>query len=335
MEAPTQPSSPPPPKPSEAPPAFGLGRRIREFQFDMTRILPGPRLVPNLLVSDIIGFLLYAMMAPGLSSFFEEKLYDAVPLAWTVCEGLRCFLDAFREERWHQVDHAQESADRWCSYSYRTPPPRLRSYREILNRQQALRNCCGAQLRGLGTRDVVGNMLLQATLAFCWAWALLRDHVTLVWLLAAIENGCAGYRGKIETSTPPAVRRGERTMPVARGGGSDDDGGPPYWCLGRVQWQISRGHDLISKFVELDMCHVGGGAGAGAVWDETEWLSEKDGEIPADAVVDEDRLLVNRVAFSACLSWLMVSISCDFATFYLLVLLRRLRGRLEGCIWGT
>ncbi|KAK1580207.1 uncharacterized protein LY79DRAFT_592329 [Colletotrichum navitas] len=332
MNAPPQPSPSLPPKPLEAPPAFGLGRRIRELRFDMTNILPGPRVVPSLLVSDFIGFVLYAMMAPELSTVFEKKLYDAVPLARAVCEGLRCFLDAFRQERWHQVDHTQETADKWCSYSYRSPPPRLRSYREILNRQQALRNCCGAQLRGLGTRDVVGNMLLQATLAFCWAWALLRDHVTLVWLLAAIENGCARYREKIETSTPPAVRRGERTMPVARGGGGgDDDVGPSYWCLGRVQRQISRGHDLISKFVELDMCHVGGGA----VWDETEWLSEKDGEIPADAVVDEDRFLVNRVAFSTCMSWLMVSISCDFATFYLLVLLRRLRGRLVGCFWGT
>ncbi|KAK2044327.1 hypothetical protein LZ31DRAFT_542020 [Colletotrichum somersetense] len=319
MDAPSQPSATP--KPSEAPSNFGLGRRIREFRSDITNILPGSSLAPNLLISDMVGFLFYAMLVPDWPAVCQQKLYDAVPLARTVSENLRCFLNAFRQERWHQEDHARERADKWCLYMYRTPPPRLRSYREILNRQQALRNCCGAQLRGLETRDVAGNMALQAALAFCWAWALLRDHVALVWLPAAIENGCAGYGETVEASIPPAVRRGERIMPVVRGGG------PSHCCLRRVQRQISRGHDLISKFAELNMCDIGGGA----VWDETEWLSEKDGEIPADVAVDEDRFLVDRVAFSACLSWLMVSISCDFATFYLLVLLRRLRSRLAGC----
>ncbi|KAK2003020.1 hypothetical protein LX36DRAFT_707343 [Colletotrichum falcatum] len=325
MDSPPQPSSPP--KPSEASSAFGLGRRISELRFDMTSILPRPRFVPNLLVSDVVGFFFYALLAPDWPAICQRKLYDAFPLARAISEGLASFLNAFREERWYREDHVRERADKWCPYMYRTPPPRLRSYREILNRQQALRNCCGAQLRGLETRDVAGNMLTQTALAFCWAWALLQDHVALVWLLATIENGPAGYRAAVDASTPPAVREGEGTMPVARGGGGGGD--PSYCCLGRVQRQISRGHGLVSKFVELDMCDVG--AGAGAVWDETEWLSEKDGEIPADVVVDEDRLLVNRVAFSACLSWLMVSISCDFATFYLLVLLRRLRDRLVGC----
>ncbi|KAK2064104.1 hypothetical protein LY76DRAFT_124509 [Colletotrichum caudatum] len=324
MDAPSQPSAAP--KPPEAPSTFGLGRRIRELRSDMTNILlPGPSLAPNLLVSDVVGFLFYAALVPDWPTACRQKLYDAVPLARTVSGSLRCFLDAVRQERWHREDHARARADRWCPYMYRTPPPRLRSYREILNRQQALRNCCGAQLRGLETLDVAGNMALQVALAFCWAWALLRDHVALVWLLAAIENGCAGYGETVEASIPPAVRRGEGIMPVARGGGGGG-GGPSHCCLERVQRQISRGHDLISKFAELNMCDVGGGA----VWDETEWLSEKDGEVPADAAADGDRLLVDRVAFSACLSWLMVSVSCDFATFYLLVLLRRLRGRLAG-----
>ncbi|KAK1971768.1 hypothetical protein LY78DRAFT_651405 [Colletotrichum sublineola] len=320
MDAPSQ----PPPKPLEAQSTFGLGRRIRDLRLNITSILPGPRLILNILVSDIVGLLLYALLAPDWSAVCQRKIYDAVPLARPVSEGLHRFLDAFQQERWHREDHAGEGADKWCPYLYQTPPPRLRSYREILNRQQALRNCCGAQLRGLETPDVAENMLLQAALAFCWAWALLRDHVTLIWLLAAIENRSAGYRETVEASSPPAVRKGEGTMAVGRSGSGGD--GSSHCCLERVQRQISRGHDLVSKFVELDMCDVGGGTGP--IWDETEWLWEKDGEIPADVIVDKDSFLVNRVAFSAGLSWIMVSISCDFATFYLLVLLRRLRNRL-------
>ncbi|KAK1979209.1 hypothetical protein LZ30DRAFT_597391 [Colletotrichum cereale] len=318
-----------PPKPSEAPPpsTFGLGSRIMGLRFDLTSIFPGPRLIPKVLVSDVACFFLYAALATDWSAVFRRRLYDAVPLARTVSEGLGCFPDALRRERWHGEDRAGEMADKWCPHLHRAAPPRLRSYREILNRQQALRNCCGAQLRGLETRDVAGNMLLQAALAFCWAWTLFRDHVTLVWLLAAIENGRAGYKERVEASTPPAARKGEGTMPVVREGDGGGGGGgrPSHRCLGRLQRQISRGQDLVGKFVELGMCDVGGAA---AVWDETEWLSEKDGEIPADVAVDGDQLLVNRVAFSAGLSWLMVSISCDFATFYLVLLLRRVRGRL-------
>ncbi|GKT82749.1 dimethylaniline monooxygenase [Colletotrichum tofieldiae] len=68
-------------------------------------------------------------------------------------------------------------------------------------------------MRSLETRDVVRNMLLQAALAFCWMWALFKDHMTLVWLLAAIENKCEGYKVRVETSIPPAFRKGEGTMP--------------------------------------------------------------------------------------------------------------------------
>ncbi|GKT48468.1 uncharacterized protein ColSpa_08649 [Colletotrichum spaethianum] len=312
MDTPSQ----PPPKPSKATSGFGLGRRIRELHVDITGILYGPSLTPSFLVSDIVGFFLYAVLATDWSTICHEKLYASVPFLRKISENLHSFWNAFRHERWHQEDHAREKMDKWCPHLYKSPPARLRSYREILNRQQALKNCCGAQSRSLETRDVARNMMLQAALAFCWMWALFKDHLTLVWLLAAIENKCEGYRDRIEASIPPVFRKGEGTMPMAR---SDQT----HCCLRRVQRQISRGHDLVSKFVELEMCDVG----KEAVWDETEWLSEKDGEIPAD-MVDEDRFLVNRVAFSAGLSWLMVSISCDFATFYLLILMLRAKSRL-------
>ncbi|KAJ0161071.1 hypothetical protein CTA2_6822 [Colletotrichum tanaceti] len=310
------PPPPPPPNHPKSPLGFGLGRCIRALRVNVKGILRRPSLTPNILISDIAGFLLYLAFAADRSTVCQQRLFRSVPLSRALAENLYGFWVAFRQECWHKEDHAEARMDKWCPHLYRSPPPRLRSYREILNRQQALRNCCGAQLRGLETRDVARNMLLQAGLAFCWAWALFRDHIALIRLLAAIENDRRGCRDEIEASTPPVFRKGEEPMPVARGGQS-------HSSLRRVQRQISRGHDLIDKFVELEMCHDGNDA----AWAETEWLSEKDGVVPADMVVDADRLLVNRVAFSAGVSWLLVSISCDFATFYLLVLILRAKSR--------
>ncbi|TQN72681.1 Thiol-specific monooxygenase, partial [Colletotrichum shisoi] len=278
----------PPPPPPKPPSGFGLGRCIKALRVNIKGILRGPSLTPNFLVSDMVGFLLHLALAADWPAVWRRKLFRSVPLSRALADNLYDFWVAFRKERWHKEDHAEARMDKWCPHLYRSPPPRLRSYREILNRQQALKNCCGAQLHGLETRDVARNMLLQAGLAFCWAWALLSDHITLIRLLAAIENDRKVYRDQIEASTPPVFRKGEDPMPVARGGQS-------HSSLRRVQRQISRGHDLIDKFVELEMCDVGNDA----AWVETEWLSETDGVIPADMVVDADRFLVNRVVFSA------------------------------------
>ncbi|WYZ34313.1 hypothetical protein EsH8_I_000589 [Colletotrichum jinshuiense] len=310
-------SSPQPTKASKATVASRLGRHLRYLHIGIRDIIHGPKLLPNVLASDVCGFILNLLLATNWGQFWWEHLIHAVPILETVSDNLSGFWNVFWQERWHKEDLLEERAKKWSPHAYHSPPPRLRTYREILNRQQALKNCCGAQLRHLETRDVARNMLLQAALAFCWAWALLKDHVALVRLSAAIETKCRGYKETIEQSVPPVVRKGEGIMPVARSDRSH------HCCLGRVQRQIDRGQRLISSFVQLDMCEVG----KDSAWDETEWLAEKDGEIPAD-MPHEDRFLVNRVAFSAGLSWLMVSISCDFATFYFVVLVLRLRSHL-------
>ncbi|KAF6815591.1 Thiol-specific monooxygenase 1 [Colletotrichum sojae] len=302
-----------------APAASRFTRRISEF--DITGILRGPRLprlIPEFLASDVAGFILTAVLATDWTAFWKARLFRAFPFSEKAASALSDFWTAFRQERWHTSDPAEEKPRSWSPHLWKPAPPRLRTYREILNRQQALRNCCDEQMRDLETRDVVWNLLLQVALALCWAWALLGDHVSVVRLLAEIEDGGdEGFRKKIEESVPPVVRKGEGVMPVADGA--------RRCCLNRVQDRISRGQGLITRFAELELCRVD----RDCLWDETDWLVETDGEIPAE-MPDEDRFLVNRVVFSAGLSWFMVSISCDFATFYLFVLGLRLRQYLFG-----
>ncbi|KAF9873571.1 hypothetical protein CkaCkLH20_09030 [Colletotrichum karsti] len=307
----------PPPKPSRLPAASRLGRRIKEF--DLLGMLQPPKLMPEFLVSDVVGFLLHVVLATDWSSFWKTKLFDAVPVSKTISNTLTDFWSSFWDERWHTEDFTEERTRKWHPHLYRRTPPRLRTYREILNRQQALRNCCGDQLDGLETREVMRNMVLQFAMALCWMSALIKDHIAVIWLLAEIENKTLGYRQKIENSVPPVVRKGEGVMPVVRGG-------QQQCCLRRIQQRIDRGQYLINRFMDLELCQV---EKDHCVWDETEWLVEKDGDIPAD-MPDEDRFLVNRVIFSAGLSWFMVSISCDFATFYLSILAKRLLKSLLG-----
>lgn len=307
----------PPPKPSRLPAASRLGRRIKEF--DLSGILPGPKLMPEILASDVVGFLLHFALETDWSLFWKARLFAAVPVSKKISDTLADFWGSFWDEWWQTKDSMEEMAKIWNPHLYRNPPPRLRTYREILNRQQALRNCCGAQLDDLDTREVVRNMLVQVALALCWMSALFKDHIAAIWLVAEIENKALGYRQKIEDSVPPVVRKGEGIMPVARGG-------QQQCCLKRIQQRINRGQDLINQFLELELCQVEKDED---MWDEIEWLEEKDGEIPAD-MPDEDRFLVNRVIFSAGLSWFLVSISYDFATFYLSILAIRLRRSVLG-----
>ncbi|KAL0939493.1 dimethylaniline monooxygenase [Colletotrichum truncatum] len=304
-------------KPSGAPAASRLGSRIREF--DIMGTLQRPKLMPEFLASDVAGFLLHVVLATDWSSFWKAKLFQAIPVSKTISDNITGFWGSFWQERWHSEDVLEERAKKWNPHLYKAQPPRLRSYREILNRQQALINCCGAQLHGLDTQDVLRNMLQQAALAFCWMWTLFKDHVAVVWLLSEFENKSEGYRQTIEDSVPPVVRKGECILSAAK----DDQS---RRCLGRIQQRINRGQDLINRFIELELCQVDEDEGA---WDEMDWLLEKDGEIPAE-MPDEDRFLLNRVVFSAGLSWFMVSISCDFATFYLFVLALRLKSRFLG-----
>ncbi|KAF0328801.1 dimethylaniline monooxygenase [Colletotrichum asianum] len=286
-------STTPPSKPSRLPAASRLGRRIKEF--DIMGILQPPRLMPEFLASDVAGFFLHVVLATDWSSFWKTRLFQAFPFSQTIAETFTDFWRSFWDERWHTENLLEERARKWSPHLYKAMPPRLRTYREILNRQQALKNCCDAQFHGLDTPEVARNMLLQIAMATCWMWALFQDHMAVVWLLAEIENRAQGYRQKIEFSVPPVER-------------------------------IDRGQGLITRFMELELCPVERDEN---IWSEDEWLVEKDGEIPAD-MPDEDRFLVNRVVFSAGLSWFMVSISCDFATFYLSVLLFRLRSRVLG-----
>ncbi|KAI8315498.1 Thiol-specific monooxygenase [Colletotrichum sp. SAR11_59] len=310
-------STTPPSKPSRLPAASRLGRRIKEF--DIMGILQPPRLMPEFLASDVAGFFLHVVLATDWSSFWKTRLFQAFPFSQTIAETFTDFWRSFWDERWHTENLLEERARKWSPHLYKAMPPRLRTYREILNRQQALKNCCDAQFHGLDTPEVARNMLLQIAMATCWMWALFQDHMAVVWLLAEIENRAQGYRQKIEFSVPPVVRKGEGIMPVAK----DER---RQHCLTRIQERIDRGQGLITRFMELELCPVERDEN---IWSEDEWLVEKDGEIPAD-MPDEDRFLVNRVVFSAGLSWFMVSISCDFATFYLSVLLFRLRSRVLG-----
>ncbi|KAI8186634.1 Thiol-specific monooxygenase [Colletotrichum sp. SAR 10_75] len=310
-------STTPPSKPSRLPAASRLGRRIKEF--DIMGILQPPRLMPEFLASDVAGFFLHVVLATDWSSFWKTRLFQAFPFSQTIAETFTDFWRSFWDERWHTENLLEERARKWSPHLYKAMPPRLRTYREILNRQQALKNCCGAQFHGLDTPEVARNMLLQIAMATCWMWALFKDHMAVVWLLAEIENRAQGYRQKIEFSVPPVVRKGEGIMPVAK----DER---RQHCLTRIQERIDRGQGLITRFMELELCPVERDEN---IWNEDEWLVEKDGEIPAD-MPDEDRFLVNRVVFSAGLSWFMVSISCDFATFYFSVLLFRLRSRVLG-----
>ncbi|KAJ0386648.1 hypothetical protein COL922a_003881 [Colletotrichum nupharicola] len=310
-------STTPPSKPSRLLAASRLGRRIKEF--DIRGILQPPRLMPEFLASDVAVFFLHVVLATDWSSFWKTRLFQAFPFSQTIAETFTDFWRSFWDERWHTENLLEERARKWSPHLYKAMPPRLRTYREILNRQQALKNCCGAQFHGLDTPEVARNMLLQIAMATCWMWALFKDHMAVVWLLAEIENRAQGYRQKIEFSVPPVVRKGEGIMPVAK----DER---RQHCLTRIQERIDRGQGLITRFMELELCPVERDED---IWSEDEWLVEKDGEIPAD-MPDEDRFLVNRVVFSAGLSWFMVSISCDFATFYLSVLLFRLRSRVLG-----
>ncbi|OLN94297.1 Thiol-specific monooxygenase 1 [Colletotrichum chlorophyti] len=305
-----------PQEPSKAPATSRLGRRIKEL--DIMGVLGGPKIIPDFLASDVAGFMLHVVLGTDWSKVFWARLFRAIPVSQTISENLSTFWTAFWQERWYKEDLLEERAKKWNPHLYKSPAPRLRTYREILNRQQALKNCCDAQLQNLETRDVAKNMVLQVALAFCWAWALFKDHVAIVWLLAEIENQSEGYREKIEETVPPVVRKGEGIMPVARNDRS-------HGCLNRIQRRIGRGQSLINRFVQLELCDIE----KDDIWNETVWLQEKDGDIPAD-MPDEDRFLVNRVVFSAGLSWIMVSISCDFATFYLFVLLLRLRSYVAG-----
>ncbi|KAF5521588.1 hypothetical protein CGCA056_v006595 [Colletotrichum aenigma] len=310
-------STTPPSKPSRLPAASRLGRRIKEF--DIMGILQPPRLMPEFLASDVAGFFLHVVLATDWSSFWKTRLFQAFPFSQTIAETFTDFWRSFWDERWHTENLLEERARKWSPHLYKAMPPRLRTYREILNRQQALKNCCGAQFHGLDTPEVARNMLLQIAMATYWMWALFKDHMAVVWLLAEIENRAQGYRQKIEFSVPPVVRKGEGIMPVAK----DER---RQHCLTRIQERVDRGQGLITRFMELELCPLERDED---IWSEDEWLVEKDGEIPAD-MPDEDRFLVNRVVFSAGLSWFMVSISCDFATFYLSVLLFRLRSRVLG-----
>ncbi|OHF04417.1 hypothetical protein CORC01_00269 [Colletotrichum orchidophilum] len=302
------------PRPTSPNKRRGLGRRISDLHVHITSILPGHNHPTHLLASDVTGFLLFTLFATDWPSAWRAKLARVIPFSQPGSENLSTsFWNAFWQERWHQEDHSEARTDKWNPSLYKSPPPRMRSCREILNRQQALRNCCAGQSTDLEVPDVVSNMLVQVALAFCWLWAVLTDYKRLLCLVDAIENDGQGYREKFQGEVPVVVRKGEGTMPVARSG-------PSYCCLGRLQRHIDRGQDLIHKFVELEMCDGSGDA----LWTENEWLVEREGEIPAE-MLEHDRFLVNRVIFSAGLSWLMVAISCDFATFYLLVLIRRLR----------
>ncbi|KXH59488.1 hypothetical protein CSAL01_09562 [Colletotrichum salicis] len=304
------------PPPSSPPKRRGFKRRFTDLHVDITSILHGYTPSPRFLASDVTGFILFTLLVTDWPSVWRAKLLRAFHLAQTASETLSSFCNAFWQERWHQEDHAQEKTDKWNPSLYKSPPPRMRSCREVLNRQQALRNCSAAQMTDLEGPDVARNMLLQVALAFCWLWEVLKDYKRLLCLVDAIETDGKGYREKIEREVPVVVCKGEGTMPVARGG-------PSYCCLKRLQRHIDRGQGLIDKFVELEMCDVT----EDALWTETEWLSEKEGDIPTE-MLQQDRFLVNRVVFSAGLSWLMVAISCDFATFYFTVLMRRSGARL-------
>ncbi|KAK1523518.1 hypothetical protein CABS01_05139 [Colletotrichum abscissum] len=305
------------PQPSDPPKRRGLKRRITDLHVDITSILHGYTPTPHFLASDITGYLLFTLLATDWPSLWRAKLFRAFPCAQAASETFSGFWNAFWQERWHQEDDAESKTTKWNPGLYKSPSPRMRSCREVLNRQQALRNCCAAQMEGFEGRDVVKEMVLQVALAFCWLWAVLKEYRRLLCLVHSIEtDGEECRREEVGREVPVVVCKGEGTMPVARGG-------PSYCCLRRLQRHIDRGQSMIDKFVELEMCD----GTDDTLWTEMEWLSEKEGEIPAE-MPQQDRFLVDRVVFSAGLSWLMVAISCDFATFYFLVLIRRLRARL-------
>ncbi|TDZ21781.1 hypothetical protein Cob_v005413 [Colletotrichum orbiculare MAFF 240422] len=300
---------------SKIPNVSQLGQRIKTF--DITGIWRPPKLMPDFLASDAAGFLLHMVLATDWSSLWKSRLIRAVPVSKKIATTFSDFRTCFQEEWWHTEDLTEERAKEWNPHTYKSPPPRLRSYREILNRQQALKNCSEDQYDTLETREVLRNLIAHVALALCWAWTLVKDHTAVVWLMAEMENdgGGEGYRQKVDKWVPQVVCKGEGVMPAKRGRAQR--------CLDRVQRRISRGQDLIAKFLELEMCQID----KAEIWDETEWLDERDGDIPAD-MPSEDRFLLNRLVFSAGLSWFMVSISCDFATFYLLILCVRLRRHL-------
>lgn len=182
-----------------------------------------------------------------------------------------------------------------------SPPakPRLRSCRSVLNRQQALRNCCVAQAEDLDLADLLARLYLQVMLTISWAWTALLNDLTRLWATPSTE-----------VDVPVAVRKGE-TILISRG--ETDAGMRP--SLRRVQCLIDRGQSAVSQRES--------GAQEERETDDLSSLFTPEG-VECDTAPRDAESVTDRLVFSADFSWLVAAISWEFAGFYLSVVSARL-----------
>jgi hypothetical protein len=196
----------------------------------------------------------------------------------------------------------EESVDRKCWSG-----PRIRSWREILNRQQAQKNYADRQLRGLGLWQLVKRAILHAVLVAYWAIASFHDRKCLGQFIKLATKGLAHQTYMVNRAVPVVARKGEIVLE------SNTTPDRLHHRLRRAQHRIDTGQAAVTYFLAMKLVAA---EGDNEEWSEEDWLCTADTIDDISEDIKEMRLLLMRVILSDAMSRLMLKISWDFAVFY-------------------
>ena len=172
---------------------------------------------------------------------------------------------------------------------------RRRTYREIINRQQAIKNQACAQVRALTIRELLARVVSNAAIAFAWAMYSAQDYIWARRLQKMLLR-CGRAFSTDALDLIDAAREGNTVLRASKDGGCLDA------SLERIQREINLAQDKVSAYL-MDQTSRG------------------------DEVLDESGKawrIVQQLQFSKEMSWSAVLISVDFARFYTWALWKRL-----------